>query len=218
MRISTDSCFFGAVAPAQNAEKILDIGTGTGLLALMLAQRFISAKIDAIETDENAATTAEENFEKSPFSTNLHCFRGDVKSYIFEKKYDFIICNPPFYETSLISEQHNKNVAMHNLGLRAHELAKLAADLLHENGMISVMYPPDRSANFIKLMLFWKFFLVEKHFLYNLKKGKKMLFREILTFSWKNTLQIEKNTDIWQEENVYSEEFKQILKDFYIIF
>jgi tRNA1Val (adenine37-N6)-methyltransferase len=218
MRVCTDSCVLGAYANADGKKSILDIGTGTGLLSLMMAQRFPECEIDAVEIEEGAAMTAEKNFAESPFFERIRLHLGDVREYDFGKKFDFIICNPPFYETDFISENEIANTAMHKSGLRAQDLAKAAARLLNDDGEICVMYPPDRIGNFIKLMAFWQFSPREKLFLHNLKKGKSALFRVIVTFSRKKIPLCEKKMEIWQSENVYSDDFTALLKNFYLKF
>src|ERR1700761_2572209 len=106
MKINTDGVLLGAMASAGNAANILDIGTGTGVIALMLAQRFADAKIDAVEIDEMAAQTASRNFESSVFAGRLTVYPASFEKYFDEhpaRKYDLIVSNPPFYIDSLKS-------------------------------------------------------------------------------------------------------------------
>ncbi len=107
MKVTTDSCLFGSWI-ADKIEKedsaisnCLDIGTGTGLLSLMVAQKNAGIKIEAIEIDNDASSQAKENIASSPFSENINVIHADVKEYVLENKYDIIISNPPFYEKEL---------------------------------------------------------------------------------------------------------------------
>ena len=116
MKINTDGVLLGALVYADQPKNILDIGTGTGVIALMLAQRFTSAKIDAVEIDSTAAETAERNFKNSPFAERLSIFPTDFQRFFNThpaNKYDLIISNPPFHLNSLESPEAKRSVAKH---------------------------------------------------------------------------------------------------------
>ena len=106
MKINTDGVLLGALVEADHPKSILDIGTGTGVIALMLAQRFANAQIDAVEIDPSAAETARRNFANSPFAERLNLFPvgfGEFFDQYPDKKYDLVVSNPPFYINSLKS-------------------------------------------------------------------------------------------------------------------
>src|ERR1035437_1092252 len=106
MKINTDGVLLGAITDADHPAAILDIGTGTGVIALMLAQRFADAEIDAVEIDPEAAKTAEVNFEASPFADRLNIYASGFEDYFDvypDRKYNLIVSNPPFYVASLKS-------------------------------------------------------------------------------------------------------------------
>src|SRR5438105_2831519 len=116
MKINTDGVLLGAIAEANDLATILDIGTGTGVIALMLAQRFPEAKIDAVEIDVDAAQTAERNFKSSPFADRLNVYPLGFEDYFYlfpERNYDLIVSNPPFYTSSLKSPGAKKALAKH---------------------------------------------------------------------------------------------------------
>lgn len=116
MKINTDGVLLGAAARADDPLSILDIGTGTGVIALMLAQRYKEALIDAVETDLTAAETAAKNFRVSPFAGRMTLFAESFETYFDRfpcRKYDMIVSNPPFYTDSLKSPVSQKNVAKH---------------------------------------------------------------------------------------------------------
>ncbi|MEP6616520.1 MAG: methyltransferase, partial [Ginsengibacter sp.] len=139
MKVCTDACVFGGwlankmTIIGRDSQNFLDIGTGTGLLSLMVAQKS-SVEIDAIEIEENAFVQARENFRSSPWSKVLHAIHGDVTTYPFRKKYDLIICNPPFYESDLRSPDDKKNQARHDESLRLDELVNVVSNLLNSDG------------------------------------------------------------------------------------
>ncbi|MGN6568280.1 MAG: tRNA1(Val) (adenine(37)-N6)-methyltransferase, partial [Flavipsychrobacter sp.] len=123
MKVSTDACIQGAWTPIHDhVRHVLDIGTGTGLLSLMLAQRDPRMHIDAVELDEQAATQAKENIVSSPFSERIDIIHGDAKEYQANQQYDLIICNPPFFQNSLLGDNSKRNTARHTLSFSYEDL------------------------------------------------------------------------------------------------
>lgn len=153
MKVTTDACLFGAWAAneisKQEKEKIfyhiLDIGAGTGLLSLMVAQQS-KADIDSVEIDPAAAAEAEANYAASPWRERLLVMPGDARDqvYTFGKKYNAIISNPPFYENELAGDNFRRNQAHHDKGLRLFELFKLIADLLQPGARFYLLLPYKR--------------------------------------------------------------------------
>lgn len=140
MKVGTDGVLLGSWA--KGGKRILDIGTGTGLIALMMAQRFPDANIDAIEIDENAVIQATENVLRSPFAKQIAVKHCSLQTYSETKeKYDSIICNPPYFVDSLKSNDNNRTVARHTDTLPFNELIKCAYQLLTPNGHFSLVLP-----------------------------------------------------------------------------
>lgn len=140
MKVGTDGVLLGSWA--KGGKRILDIGTGTGLIALMMAQRFPDANIDAIEIDENAVIQATENVLRSPFTKQIVVKHCSLQTYSeTKKKYDSIICNPPYFVDSLKSNDNNRTVARHTDTLPFNELIKCAYQLLTPNGHFSLVLP-----------------------------------------------------------------------------
>jgi tRNA1Val (adenine37-N6)-methyltransferase len=153
MKVSTDACIQGAWTPiADNVSNALDIGAGTGLLSLMLAQRKTDIYIDAIELDSDAATQAKENVILSPWKDRVEVVQGNVTLYFFDKQYDMVICNPPFFSNSLLGDTDNRNQARHTLSLSYGNLLGVLERVLRTNGYASILLPIAEHAEWEKLL------------------------------------------------------------------
>ena len=111
MKVGTDGVLLGAWADVSNTTEVLDIGTGTGVIAIMIAQRAMNANIDGVEIDEEACTTCNENMKNSPFSKRLKSIHSSLQDYakVTRKEYDLIVCNPPFFTGGTLSSKSNRN-------------------------------------------------------------------------------------------------------------
>ncbi len=142
MKVTTDACIQAAWTPVMpHVKTVLDIGAGTGLLSLMLAQRCEGINIDAIEVDHAAAVQAKENVEGSPWGDRINVLEGDACGYAFDRKYDLIITNPPFFINSLVSEDERKNRARHTGSLSQQDIIDIAAANLNKDGHLSILLP-----------------------------------------------------------------------------
>jgi len=232
LKVSTDSCLFGAwVAKEVRSKKyevrsagipltthhsplaILDIGAGTGLLMLMLAQKN-NAMIDGIEIDEPSYDQAKENCAASVWEDHLQLFHADVKQFNFSKKYDLVLSNPPFYEVDLKSGTANRNVAMHDAGLKLDELVAVVAANLTHDGSFAVLLPYARASYMIELAAAANLHL-QKHV--QVKQSVKHgYFRSMLLFTRIKTEAVVEELAIKDENNVYSAAFVSLLKDYYL--
>ena len=144
MKVGTDGTLLGAWALApENECSILDIGTGTGLIALMMAQRFPQASVTAIDIDEGAVRQAKENVLASPFAERIHVVKADVLTFENTEKFDSIVCNPPFFEDSLTCPDPQRTEARHTVTLGYRQLMESAYRLLKDDGRFSVIIPTD---------------------------------------------------------------------------
>ncbi|MEO6849997.1 MAG: methyltransferase [Mucilaginibacter sp.] len=144
MKINTDGVLLGAMAEAHTAKSILDIGTGTGVIALMLVQRFTEAQIDAVEIDPTAAATAERNFNNSPFADRLKLHPIGFEQFFEsnpDQKYDLIVSNPPFHINSLKSPKANRELAKHTDEDFFKKLVKSIATHLSKDGFCWLIMP-----------------------------------------------------------------------------
>ena len=142
MKVTTDACIQGAWTPVLPAVKrVLDIGSGTGLLSLMLAQRATGIILDAIEFDTQAATQTFENISSSPWRSRINAIECDVRGFVSAHKYDLIICNPPFFNNSLLGDKESRNIARHTLSLTHEELIKAISINMTDDGYCSILLP-----------------------------------------------------------------------------
>ena len=144
MKVGTDGTLLGAWAEMErNDGKVLDIGTGTGLIALMMAQRYPEAKVTAIDIDEMAVSQAVENVQGSPFADRIEVLQADVNSFESTEMFDSIVCNPPFFNNALICPDNQRTQARHTLSLSYQQLMAAAWRLLRDEGLFSVIIPND---------------------------------------------------------------------------
>jgi tRNA1Val (adenine37-N6)-methyltransferase len=216
MKICTDSCILGAWTALRldGVKKILDIGAGTGLLSLMLAQKS-EALLDTIESDPESARQAEENIIQSPWPERIRLIEGDVRRFSFEDDYDFIITNPPFYESDLRSPVDKKNRARHDESLTLETLVTVIRSCLRANGAFSILLPFQRTEYFEKLARDNGFFLKEK--LTIRQTPRHAPFRTICICGNRkpDSLAVEELT-IKDDHGRNSFEFKDLMMDYYL--
>ena len=148
MKIGTDGVLLGAWARVEGCRSILDVGTGTGLIALMAAQRNAEARITAIDIDASAAGEARSNADRSPWGSRITTMCADVRSYTSDLKFDHIVSNPPYFNESLRSPDVARSMARHTDTLAFGELVVAAERLLVQGGVLSVVLPTDGAAQF----------------------------------------------------------------------
>ena len=221
MKVCTDACLFGAWAAAdaqiQSAKNILDIGSGTGLLSLMLAQQ-TAAHITAIEIEEGAFKQTKTNFELSPWKNRLDVIHSSIQDYASKNKeslFDCIITNPPFYESDLNSPDNAKNLASHSTALSWDDLAKSVASLLQENGAWYVLVPTLRAYTMQKIASNYGLELAEECLMYN--DAKHLPIRAMLKFVKQKETVIQRNKIVIKNaDQSYTVEFTNYLKDYYL--
>ena len=181
MKISTDAVMLGALADSVFPKEILDVGTGTGVIALMLAQRFPDAKIQAVEIDAQAAAQALENFHMNTFSDRMQLWEGKFQEFESQQKYDLIVSNPPYFPDHLKSSDAQRNMALHTDELSFQDLLDKVTQLLAEDGQFWVILPPRQMQDFQKEAERKGLFPARKFTLQD-KPGKRIQ-REICAFS-----------------------------------
>lgn len=221
MKVCTDACVLGACADvAETSEipvRILDIGTGTGLLALMAAQRNPLAIIDAVEVDEVAFSQAVENVANSPFSERVRVVHGRVQDFVPPHPYDRILTNPPFYTNHLRSPDVAVNRALHTDELPFPELIEAVGRLLRPDGQWWVLLPPYETDSLIKLAAAMG--LTPRWQLRLRHNDRKPVFRTITGFTHHQRTTICSTLAIYESaSNEYTPAFRAYLRDFYLIF
>lgn len=215
MKVCTDACVFGGWVAAWIADlaNCLDIGTGTGLLTLMLAQK-TNLDIDAVEIEKDAFDQAKENFTNSPWSERLKVFHSDIKKFTPSKKYALIISNPPFFENDLKSEVKNKNIAKHDDELNLQELVEVVEKNLDASGFFAVLLPYHRVSFFERLANENEFYLQQR--LLIKQTPSHNFFRGILLFGKQKITPATKELAIKKIDGSYTDEFRELLKDYYL--
>jgi tRNA1Val (adenine37-N6)-methyltransferase len=150
MKIGTDAMVLATLIQSNTSKNVLDIGTGTGVLSLMLAQRFKKISIDAIEINDDAFLEASENVQNSPFSSQIKVENGDFLNHSFDKQYDLIVSNPPFFENSTKSLVSSRNQARHSNSLPIDLLFQKVELLLADNGAFWIILPNEIMDFYIK--------------------------------------------------------------------
>lgn len=217
MKVGTDGVLLGAWAPLKESCKVLDIGTGTGLVALMLAQRCSSACIEAIDIDESAVVQARENVADSPWPERVNVCQMDVKNapQTWKETFDCIVSNPPYFVDSLKCPDKSRMVARHTAELDFPALAKSASFLLNEEGMFSVVLPADAYTSFVSSCLREGLHL--QRVLWVHTKPDIPAKRVLMTFVKQAVDETEQeHLTVEVSRHVYSPEYVSLLKDFYL--
>jgi tRNA1Val (adenine37-N6)-methyltransferase len=216
LKVTTEAITLGAYVAQTimpKANPILDIGTGSGLLALMLAQQKLAC-IHAVEMDPTACQLAAENFEKSSFANQIQLFQSAIQDFKPKLHYQVIISNPPFYKNHLSSQKPSHNHILHTNTLSFAQLAIAVARLLSVDGQFYVLLPSiqmqELEAELLKNKLFLQHSLALSH-----RKSAKVL-RKIATYGWQNQKTSFSELCIKDENEQYSAAFKDLTKDYYL--
>ncbi len=215
IKIGTDSVLLGAWVDVCKIGNILDIGTGCGLIALMLAQRS-NAIIDAIDIDESCHNESKLNFAKSKWSNRLNSILCSLQEYslICPQKYDLIVSNPPFYSDSLKSNNNKKNIARHNVTLTFDDIIKGASILLKNEGRLALILPYTEGRNFILEASKNGLFCIRKTNVRTTTKSETK--RLLMEFSFDAKAVREDILTIYDSSKKYSVEYISLTKTFYL--
>ena len=219
MKVGTDGVLLGAWAPIDHKPySVLDIGAGTGLIALMLAQRSQAEQIDAIEIDENTFEQCVDNFENSPWNDRLFCFHASLDDFmddLEDEEYDLIVSNPPFYSEDFKTENESRDLARFQDALPFEDLVEAASVLLSETGVLAVIVPYKEEARLIAL--------AKECDLFPLKitriKGTPTaeIKRSLVAFSFAETHELPIDELIIETaRHQYTEDYIALTKDFYL--
>jgi tRNA1Val (adenine37-N6)-methyltransferase len=217
MKVSSDACIFGAwiPVPATDDARILDIGAGTGLLSLMLAQRHETARIYAVELDANAATQAAENVADSIFARRVEVIQADARHFEASARYQLIVSNPPFFKASLKGPDAARNAARHDESLDVNTLFALVARMLDEDGAFALLMPAAEAGEILQTAAARGFACVQRlvireHETASSKRCCWMFRRGEIPAATEQILTI-------RENGSYSESFRKLLGSYYLL-
>jgi tRNA1Val (adenine37-N6)-methyltransferase len=213
MKVGVDGVLLGAWADCRNCRYALDVGTGSGLIALMLAQRS-EATIHAIDMDENACKQAEINFTNSPFHDRISLELIDFQNFSSSVRYDLIVSNPPYFTQSLKSPDANRNLARHNDSLPLDVLISKSALLLSLRGKIALILPFDQWEQAHSLAIENQLFLCRKTLVSSVQDHPPK--RVLLEYSFLEQNTKENSFYIGQEKETYSDEYRALTEGFYL--
>lgn len=215
MKVGTDGVLLGTIANGGN--RILDIGTGTGLVALMMAQRYTDAMIDAIDIDADACKQAESNVDLSAFKDRIRIHHSSLEDFVNHHNkadgYDAIVCNPPFFENSLECPDNQRNIARHASSMPLSQLMNAAAQLLKADGVLTIIIPADLVVRVEEESGKTSLFIVRCTYIKTTERKKAK--RAVLMLAKSNRKE-ETQTYSLMENGERTPWFKQLTSDFYL--
>ncbi|MDR0940306.1 MAG: methyltransferase [Mediterranea sp.] len=214
MKVGTDGVLLGAWTSVEGARHLLDVGTGTGLIALMLAQRAApDARLVALEIDAAAAGQASDNVAHSPWSGRIEVVRADFKHYHSPVKFDVIVSNPPYFTDSLRCPDPRRDAARHNQSLSYGKLLEGVARSLAPNGTFSLVIPADAAETVKSLALAHRLYTVRQTNVFT-KPGKPAR-RSLLAFAFEACPRMADELFVEKEGGGYSPEYIELTKEYY---
>lgn len=214
MKVGTDGVLLGAWANSKKPLQILDVGTGTGLIALMLAQRFSEAQITALEIDAGAANQAKENFKQSPWTSRLHIKHTSLQTFEANKRFDLIVSNPPYFENVTKAKQKKRTQARHTDSLSFKSLIEHCATHLSKDGTIALILSANAQERVVRIALEKKLFVQR---ICKLKGTADAPIKRVLMQLGFQKKETEENTLIIEKKrHLYTKEYIQLCCDFYL--
>ena len=213
LKVNTDGCLLGALSKFADPKHCLDIGTGTGVIAMMLAQQYSNSKITALELNKVAYQQAKLNIQASVFKQQIDLFNADLTTYHSETLYDLIVCNPPYFSKHLQGPNANKNMALHSDTLPPNILIEKVYALLHPDGLFMVIYPIVEMEQFKKSAASMGLY---PSYIYHIQNKPGKAYRAIIGFGKTEVEPIESTLVIMNSNGQRSEKFSEIMHVFYL--
>jgi len=214
MKINTDGVLIAAMSNHNMPKKIMDIGTGTGVIALMLAQRFPDADVHAVEIDYQAAEAAGKNFKNSIFSNRLSISNTAIEHYNRMEQFDLIVSNPPFFVNDLKNEEKRKGIARHADEDFFGMLVNKSKSILSDNGKLWLILPLKQAEQVEEIGATIQLFVTEKIHIHS--DESKPPFRMMICLSREKTDLVERHFYIYESLKVHTQAYKTLLKDFFL--
>ena len=215
MKVGTDAVLLGAWAEVKPTDWVLDIGTGCGILPLMLAQKGIT-KVHAVDLDEASAMEAAENFQASQWSRQLFAFHADIRKFTMQCTYDLVISNPPFFINSYKSDTDRKNQARHtDTSLTFMELASAAKRLLKLDGRFVLVLPERESHDFIPIAEKYHLYVYKRQNIIPLEGKEPNRVNLELRFGKPETVQVTELV-MRKADNGFTEAYNEAVKPYYL--
>ena len=213
LKVGTDACVLGGLACLPEAKSILDIGTGSGVLALMMAQKHPEANIVAIEKHQDIAEQAAYNFEHSPFRDRISMVQTNVLDFKADFAFDLIVSNPPYFNQHLKGSEALKNSAMHIEDLSSEALLKTCRQIMHHNSQLWLIYPCEQA---MECQNKW---LAEGGYvkaIYHINHKKDQSIRQVVCLTLHPCQCVEDTLVLKTKEGHLTESFRQLMQDFYL--
>lgn len=218
MKVGTDGVILGSWCRVPAEGRVLDVGTGAGLLALMIAQREQGVDISAIEIEKEAAFQATENCQNSPWGDRIKVIHTSLQEFgkLSNAGFDMIVCNPPYFNESLRCPDEKRTTARHSETLCFDDLLNYSVVLLKKQGTLNVILPKRESEIFKEKAIQKGFFLGRQMNVF--PTPEKDVKRRLMEFSFEEKETEFQNLVIETERHIYTEEYKQLTQDFYLNF
>lgn len=214
MKVGTDGVLLGAWTDIHHSRRILDVGTGTGLIALMLAQRCEKAQVTAIDIDTDAVSQAQENIADSPWKDRVEAMQQDICSYSTEERFDTIVSNPPYFVDSLECPDNQRTLARHANTLDAERLLGKVTELLLDDGLFSLILPADQADHIIRMAAEKGLYL--SHYTAVITRPGLPPKRVLMEFRKTEGSCKTDELIVELDRHVYSEDYIALTKDFYL--
>ncbi len=215
MKVGTDAVLLAALAPAYQSKKILDIGTGCGVVAMAMAQRCPQAKITAIDIDSRSIREARDNFSLSPFAERMQTEETSLQDFAKKdenhSQFDLIVSNPPFFVDSLNAPNRQRNLARHANMLPFAELAEGIARVASPNAQIAIILPPEQMTQLSTHFLTHQICLSSQTNIYS--KPDKPIERVVAVFSLQKSPTLVSALTLRNPDNTYTQAYKNLVED-----